>query len=133
MVILIAVGGAALHLGAVVYGTKRPDPSPRWFGFHEVFHAFTVAAFAAHYVAASIAGLRPRRRPLTSPGGRRQPGALCQSPIRLPSVSVKYAAKPISPTGVISRTVAPPRRWTSARARAMSSTSMTTSGACHTP
>ena len=28
---------------------------PRWFGFHEVFHALTVAAFAAHYVAVSIA------------------------------------------------------------------------------
>ena len=39
----------------VVYGIKRPNPSPRWFGFHEIFHAFTVAAFVVHYVAASIA------------------------------------------------------------------------------
>ena len=39
----------------MVYGLRRPDPSPRWFGFHEVFHAFTVAAFVAHYVAVSIA------------------------------------------------------------------------------
>jgi hemolysin III len=38
-----------------VYGLKRPNPSPRWFGFHEVFHAFTVAAFAVHYVGISIA------------------------------------------------------------------------------
>lgn len=55
VVTLIAAGGLLYTLGAVVYGTKRPDPSPRWFGFHEVFHAFTVLAFAAHYVAASLA------------------------------------------------------------------------------
>src|SRR6478735_5318675 len=52
---LIAAGGLLYTLGAVVYGTKRPNPSPRWFGFHEVFHLFTVAAFVVHYVAASIA------------------------------------------------------------------------------
>ncbi|WP_425460993.1 PAQR family membrane homeostasis protein TrhA [Leekyejoonella antrihumi] len=55
VVTLIAVGGGLYTLGAVVYGTKRPNPSPRWFGFHEVFHACTVLAFAAHYVAASMA------------------------------------------------------------------------------
>ncbi|YAL82717.1 PAQR family membrane homeostasis protein TrhA [Dermacoccaceae bacterium W4C1] len=55
VVTLISVGGLLYTLGAVVYGTKRPNPSPRWFGFHEVFHAFTVLAFAAHYVAASLA------------------------------------------------------------------------------
>ena len=46
--------GLLYTLGAVVYGIKRPNPSPRWFGFHEIFHSLTVAAFAAHYVAASI-------------------------------------------------------------------------------
>jgi hemolysin III len=51
---LIVVGGVLYTLGAVVYGTKRPNPSPRWFGFHEVFHAFTVVAFIAHYVAVSL-------------------------------------------------------------------------------
>lgn len=55
VVTLIAVGGLLYTLGAVVYGTKRPDPSPRWFGFHEVFHAFTIAAFVTHYIAASLA------------------------------------------------------------------------------
>ena len=54
IVALIAVGGLLYTLGAVVYGIKRPNPSPRWFGFHEVFHTLTVAAFAAHYVAASM-------------------------------------------------------------------------------
>ncbi len=41
---LIVAGGILYTVGAVVYGTKRPDPAPRWFGFHEVFHACTVAA-----------------------------------------------------------------------------------------
>jgi hemolysin III len=54
IVALIAVGGLLYTLGAVVYGIKRPNPSPRWFGFHEIFHSLTVAAFAAHYVAASM-------------------------------------------------------------------------------
>lgn len=52
---LVLVGGALYTIGAVVYGTKRPDPSPRWFGFHEVFHALTVAAFLAHWAGAVLA------------------------------------------------------------------------------
>ena len=55
IVSLIAAGGLLYTLGAVVYATKRPDPSPRWFGFHEIFHALTVAAFVTHYVAVSLA------------------------------------------------------------------------------
>ncbi|HET8599409.1 MAG TPA: hemolysin III family protein [Segeticoccus sp.] len=55
VVSLIAAGGLLYTLGAVVYGTRRPDPSPRWFGFHEVFHVFTVAGYVVHYVAASLA------------------------------------------------------------------------------
>ena len=52
---LLAAGGALYVAGAVVYGFQRPDPWPRWFGFHEVFHAFTVLAFASHYVGISLA------------------------------------------------------------------------------
>ncbi len=55
IVSLITAGGLLYTLGAVVYATKRPNPSPRWFGFHEIFHAFTVAAFLTHYVAVSLA------------------------------------------------------------------------------
>jgi hemolysin III len=58
VVVLIAVGGALYSAGAVVYATRRPDPSPRWFGFHEVFHALTLLAFAAHYVAVSFTTYR---------------------------------------------------------------------------
>ncbi|MDI2128840.1 PAQR family membrane homeostasis protein TrhA [Yinghuangia seranimata] len=54
VLVLIIVGGALYSIGAVVYGLKRPDPSPHWFGFHEVFHAFTLAAFTAHYIGVSI-------------------------------------------------------------------------------
>jgi hemolysin III len=50
-VALIAVGGVLYSLGAIVYGMKRPNPSPDWFGFHEVFHTLTVAAFIAQYSA----------------------------------------------------------------------------------
>ncbi|MET0928043.1 MAG: hemolysin III family protein [Aeromicrobium sp.] len=52
--ILLAAGGALYSLGALVYIFKWPNPSPRYFGFHEVFHAMTIAAFAAHYVGISI-------------------------------------------------------------------------------
>ncbi|MFJ8827477.1 hemolysin III family protein [Streptomyces sp. NPDC102467] len=52
---LIVVGGLLYSAGAVVYGLKRPDPSPRWFGFHEVFHALTVAAFTTHCTAIFLA------------------------------------------------------------------------------
>jgi hemolysin III len=55
VVALLAVGGALYSIGGVVYALKRPDPSPRWFGFHEVFHALTLAAFVTHYIAVSIA------------------------------------------------------------------------------
>ena len=55
VVILLLVGGLFYSLGAVVYALRRPNPSPRWFGFHEVFHAFTLLAFASHYVAVSFA------------------------------------------------------------------------------
>lgn len=53
-VVLIILGGVLYTLGALVYATKRPNPSPQWFGFHEVFHAFTVAAFISHYFAVWI-------------------------------------------------------------------------------
>lgn len=55
VLVLIAAGGALYTLGGVVYGFQRPDPWPRWFGFHEVFHTFTILAFVTHYVGISLA------------------------------------------------------------------------------
>ncbi|KAI5186973.1 hemolysin III [Nematocida homosporus] len=39
---LCAFGGAAYIAGGLVYGSKKPDPSPKVFGYHEVFHVLTV-------------------------------------------------------------------------------------------
>jgi hemolysin III len=51
---LIIVGGGLYSVGGLVYGLKRPNPIPRWFGFHEVFHSLTIAAFVVHYVGISL-------------------------------------------------------------------------------
>jgi hemolysin III len=51
---LILAGGIMYSLGAVVYARKRPNPSPRWFGFHEVFHAATILAYLTQYAAVSL-------------------------------------------------------------------------------
>ena len=52
---LIAGCGVAYVIGAVVYATRWPNPSPRWFGFHEVFHSLTVVGYTCTYIAVSIA------------------------------------------------------------------------------
>ena len=49
--VLLCAGGGLYTLGAVVYATRRPDPWPRTFGFHEVFHVLVVAAAAVQFVA----------------------------------------------------------------------------------
>ena len=48
---LFAVGGVLYTVGAVVYASRRPNPWPRIFGFHEVFHALVIAAAIVHFVA----------------------------------------------------------------------------------
>ena len=45
---LLLGGGCLYTLGAVVYAAKWPDPWPRVFGFHEVFHLFTIAGAGCH-------------------------------------------------------------------------------------
>jgi hemolysin III len=49
--LLILLGGLLYTLGAIVYTLRRPNPFPRWFGFHELFHSLTVAAYIAQFVA----------------------------------------------------------------------------------
>jgi hemolysin III len=49
--VLLVAGGALYTAGAVVYALRRPDPSPRVFGYHEVFHAFVIAASVCHFAA----------------------------------------------------------------------------------
>ncbi len=52
---LALTGGLLYTAGGVVYVLRRPDPHPGWFGFHELFHALTVAAFVAHSIGVGLA------------------------------------------------------------------------------
>jgi hemolysin III len=53
--VLLILGGVLYSLGAAAYATKRPNPWPRTFGFHEVFHTLVIAAALVHFIA--IAGV----------------------------------------------------------------------------
>jgi hemolysin III len=59
MMILILVGGLCYTVGAVVYGLKKPNPFPGKFGFHEIFHTFTVLAFMCHWTGILLISLNP--------------------------------------------------------------------------
>lgn len=47
--VLVGLGGLLYTTGAVIYGTRRPDPVPAVFGYHEVFHLLVVIAAALQY------------------------------------------------------------------------------------
>jgi hemolysin III len=49
--VLLAIGGVLYSIGAVAYASKRPNPWPGTFGYHEVFHAMTIVAATCHYIA----------------------------------------------------------------------------------
>jgi hemolysin III len=59
MMLLILIGGLLYTLGAVFYAMKRPNPFPGHFGFHEIFHTFTVLAFMCHWAAVLLICLSP--------------------------------------------------------------------------
>lgn len=50
--VLIVTGGVLYSAGGVIYALKKPNFSINWFGFHELFHALTAAAFICHFIAA---------------------------------------------------------------------------------
>lgn len=54
IVALILAGGILYSAGAIIYALKRPNLSHKYFGFHELFHSFTIAAFFCHYAAIAI-------------------------------------------------------------------------------
>jgi hemolysin III len=56
-VALLMGGGLLYTAGAVIYATKRPDPVPQVFGYHEIFHALVVAAAAAHFAVVAFYAL----------------------------------------------------------------------------
>ncbi|MFZ9751032.1 MAG: PAQR family membrane homeostasis protein TrhA [Candidatus Nanopelagicales bacterium] len=51
---LILAGGILYSAGAIIYAIKKPNLSVKYFGFHELFHSFTIAAFFCHYAAIAI-------------------------------------------------------------------------------
>jgi hemolysin III len=53
----LATGGLLYVLGAVIYASGWPNPSPKVFGYHEVFHALVIAAAALHYAVIAFAVL----------------------------------------------------------------------------
>src|SRR4051794_8193435 len=55
--LLVALGGLLYSAGAIVYATQRPDPFPRTFGYHEVFHALVILAAAAQFAAVAFFAL----------------------------------------------------------------------------
>ncbi len=63
MMILILVGGGCYTIGALAYALKKPNPWPGHFGFHEIFHSFTVLAFLCHWTGILLISLAP------APGG----------------------------------------------------------------
>ncbi|GIG53632.1 PAQR family membrane homeostasis protein TrhA [Demequina activiva] len=54
VVALIIAGGLCYTVGAIIYGTKWPRGSMKYFGFHEIFHALTIAGFLCHYAAIAL-------------------------------------------------------------------------------
>jgi hemolysin III len=57
-VILLGIGGLVYTAGAIVYARGRPDPVPRVFGYHELFHAMTIVAVSCQYVAIAFFVIR---------------------------------------------------------------------------
>jgi hemolysin III len=51
---LVTAGGLLYSAGAIIYATKRPNPAPKVFGYHEVFHALVILAAALHYSVVAL-------------------------------------------------------------------------------
>jgi hemolysin III len=56
---LLIAGGLLYSTGAIVYARRKPNPRPAVFGYHEVFHALTIAAATCQYVAIAFFVIRP--------------------------------------------------------------------------
>ncbi|MFN2451047.1 MAG: hemolysin III family protein [Candidatus Dormibacteria bacterium] len=57
-VALLGAGGLLYWCGAMVYARHRPDPWPRTFGFHEIFHVFVVLAAGTHFAVIALVETR---------------------------------------------------------------------------
>lgn len=54
---MIIAGGVLYSAGAVVYATRKPDPRPAFFGYHEIFHLLVIVAAAVHFAAVAAYAL----------------------------------------------------------------------------
>jgi hemolysin III len=52
--VLIVLGGVSYTVGAVIHAARRPDPWPRTFGYHELFHVFVLVAMLLHFSAVAL-------------------------------------------------------------------------------
>lgn len=50
-VVLILAGGIVYSIGALIYALKKPNPYPKYFGYHEIFHLLVMIAAALHFLA----------------------------------------------------------------------------------
>ena len=53
-IVLLALGGIAYTVGAIIYARRRPNPAPTVFGYHELFHALTIVGVSCQYVAVAF-------------------------------------------------------------------------------
>ena len=51
----VLIGGLFYSIGAIFYALKRPGRDAKYFGFHELFHIFVLAAWISQYIAISVA------------------------------------------------------------------------------
>lgn len=83
VLVLVVIGGLLYSAGGVIYGIKRPNPSPRWFGFHEVFHSSPWPRSSSTTSASRWWRTSTRRPPTSSEGHGCRAVALFACLIRL--------------------------------------------------
>ena len=78
---LMAAGGVAYTVGVPILLLRRPDPWPAVFGYHEIWHGFTVLAAALHFGAVALVGYQRHRPPgaVGAEQGSEVAGALVRS------------------------------------------------------
>lgn len=54
---LLFAGGVLYTTGAIIYALRRPDPNPRIFGYHEVYHSFVIGGTLCHYAMIMLLAL----------------------------------------------------------------------------
>ena len=52
--VFMVLGGVLYTVGAIAFYLRRPDPNPAVFGYHEVWHSFTVLAGASHFAMVAL-------------------------------------------------------------------------------